>query len=35
LIVQAAAAGGCREFLTEDLATGSRLAGVAIVNPFA
>jgi predicted nucleic acid-binding protein len=35
LIVQAATSAGCRELLTEDLATGSRIAGVAIVNPFA
>jgi predicted nucleic acid-binding protein len=35
LIVQAAAAAGCRQLLTEDMATGSRLAGVEIVNPFA
>jgi predicted nucleic acid-binding protein len=35
LIVQAAAAAGCRQLLTEDMVTGSRLAGVEIVNPFA
>jgi predicted nucleic acid-binding protein len=35
LIVQAAAAAGCRQLLTEDMATGSRLAGVEIVDPFA
>jgi predicted nucleic acid-binding protein len=35
LIVQAAASAGCRELLTEDMAGGSRIAGVEIVNPFA
>lgn len=34
LIVQAAAAAGCRELLTEDLQPGARLAGVEVVNPF-
>ena len=35
LIFQAAAAGGCRELLTEDMQHGARLLGVEIVNPFA
>jgi predicted nucleic acid-binding protein len=35
LIVQAAAAAGCRQLLTEDMATGARIAGVEVVNPFA
>jgi predicted nucleic acid-binding protein len=35
LIVQAAAAAGCRQLLTEDMAAGSHIAGVEIVNPFA
>lgn len=35
LIVQAAAAAGCRELLTEGLQPGARLAGVTVVNPFA
>ena len=35
LILQAAAAGGCRELLTEDMQHGASLLGVEIVNPFA
>ena len=35
LILQAAAAGGCRELLTEDMQHGANLLGVEIVNPFA
>ncbi len=35
LIVEAAASAGCDQLLTEDLATGSTLRGVAVVNPFA
>ncbi|MDR1293808.1 MAG: PIN domain-containing protein [Bifidobacteriaceae bacterium] len=35
LIVEAAASAGCEELLTEDLAAGSTLRGVRIVNPFA
>ena len=34
LILEAAAASGCTEILTEDLNAGSTLRGVAIVNPF-
>lgn len=34
LILEAAAAGGCDELLTEDLATGATLRGIQIVNPF-
>ena len=34
-IVDAAAAAGCRQLLTEDMAAGSRIVGVEIVNPFA
>lgn len=35
MIVEAAAEGGCEELWTEDLAAGSELRGVRIVNPFA
>jgi predicted nucleic acid-binding protein len=35
LIVQAAAASGCRRLLTEDLQSGRTIAGVRIENPFA
>jgi predicted nucleic acid-binding protein len=35
LIFQAAAAGGCRELLSEDMQHGARLLGIEIVNPFA
>lgn len=35
LILEAAVAGGCEELWTEDLAAGSVLRGVRIVNPFA
>jgi predicted nucleic acid-binding protein len=35
LIVEAAAASGCRRLLTEDLQSGSNIAGVQIENPFA
>jgi predicted nucleic acid-binding protein len=35
LIVQAAAASGCRRLLTEDLQSGRTIAGVQIENPFA
>ena len=35
LSFQAAAAGGCRELLTEDMQHGVRLLGIEIVNPFA
>ena len=35
LILQAAASGGCRELLTEDMQLGARLLGIEIVNPFA
>ena len=34
LIVQAAAASGCRRLLTEDLQSGRSIAGVQIENPF-
>ncbi|MDR0627072.1 MAG: PIN domain-containing protein [Bifidobacteriaceae bacterium] len=34
LILEAAAAGGCEELLTEDLADGAVLRGVRIRNPF-
>lgn len=34
LIVQAAAAGGCAQLLSEDLQHGRVIAGVRIVNPF-
>ncbi len=34
LIVEAAALGGCRRLLTEDLADGATIAGVSISNPF-
>ena len=34
LIIEAAVASGCTQLLTEDLATGSTLRGVTIVNPF-
>ena len=34
LILEAAVAAGCAELLTEDLANGSTLRGVTIVNPF-
>jgi predicted nucleic acid-binding protein len=34
LILQAAAAAGCRELLSEDMQTGFRHGGVVIVNPF-
>ncbi|HWL33118.1 MAG TPA: PIN domain-containing protein [Gaiellaceae bacterium] len=34
LIVAAARAGGCGVLLTEDLAAGSTIAGVAVENPF-
>lgn len=34
LILQAAQRGGCAELLSEDLQTGSTVAGVRIVNPF-
>lgn len=34
LILEAAARAGCEELLTEDLAHGSLLRGVRIVNPF-
>ncbi len=34
LIVQAAAASGCRRLLTEDLQSGRSIAGVRIENPF-
>ena len=34
LIVQAAAAAGCRELLSEDMQAGFRHGGVEIVNPF-
>lgn len=33
-IIAAAAALGCRELLTEDMAHGQRIGGVRIVNPF-
>jgi predicted nucleic acid-binding protein len=35
LIIAAAKRAGCRRLYTEDLGTGSTLAGVEIVNPFA
>jgi predicted nucleic acid-binding protein len=35
LIFQAAAAGGCRELLSEDMQAGFRHGGVVVVNPFA
>ena len=35
LIVQAAAASGCRRLLTEDLQSGRSIAGVQIEDPFA
>ncbi|MFT4201352.1 PIN domain-containing protein [Gordonia sp. (in: high G+C Gram-positive bacteria)] len=35
LILEAAASSGCEELWTEDLAAGSTLRGVRIVNPFA
>jgi predicted nucleic acid-binding protein len=34
LILQAAAAAGCRELLSEDMQTGFRHGGVIVVNPF-
>ena len=34
LILQAAAAAGCRELLSEDMQTGFRYGGVSVVNPF-
>ncbi len=34
LIVQAAAAAGCAQVLSEDLQHGATLAGVRVVNPF-
>lgn len=34
LILQAAAAAGCRELLSEDMQPGFRHAGVVVVNPF-
>lgn len=34
MIVQAAAEGGCRQLLTEDLQDGRLLGGVRITNPF-
>lgn len=34
LIVEAAVVGGCDRVLTEDLATGSTIRGIEIVNPF-
>lgn len=34
MVLEAAADGGCQKILTEDLATGSLLRGVQIVNPF-
>ena len=34
LILEAAVTAGCTELLTEDLADGSTLRGVTIVNPF-
>lgn len=35
MVLEAAARAGCQELWTEDLAPGSRLRGVLIVNPFA
>lgn len=35
LLVAAAAEAGCTAILTEDLAEGSRVGGVLVVNPFA
>lgn len=35
LIVEAAIAAHCDTLLTEDLSTGAKLSGIAIVNPFA
>jgi predicted nucleic acid-binding protein len=35
MVLEAAALAGCDELLTEDLADGSTLRGVSIVNPFA
>lgn len=35
LIVEAARQSGCGQLLTEDLGSGSTLAGVRVVNPFA
>jgi predicted nucleic acid-binding protein len=35
LLVVTAAEAGCTEILTEDLADGTTLAGVRIINPFA
>ena len=35
LILESAARTGCAELLTEDLAVGATIEGVAIVNPFA
>jgi predicted nucleic acid-binding protein len=34
LIVTAAAAGGCKRLLIEDLADGETYGGVTVVNPF-
>lgn len=34
LILETAATAGCAELLTEDLANGSTLRGMTIVNPF-
>ena len=34
LILQAAAAAGCRELLSEDMQPGFRHGGVVVVNPF-
>lgn len=35
LIIEAAAASGCTELVTEDLDDGSTLRGITVVNPFA
>lgn len=35
LIIEAAVVAGCERVLTEDLATGSVIRGVEVVNPFA
>jgi predicted nucleic acid-binding protein len=35
LVLQAAAAAGCRELLSEDMQAGFRVSGVKVVNPFA
>jgi predicted nucleic acid-binding protein len=35
LLVHTAAEAGCTAILTEDLATGTTMAGIQVINPFA